>query len=293
HLHALIGERGVALGAPGEGAPIAASGPSFVSLPGYTEIFTGRRSHGCADNDCPPAHAPTLLDEVRDRTDRPGDVAVFSSWERIQQVASADPARLVLSTGRSATSHDELLRDDRPTADLLDRGARADPFPGYADFRPDGFTGALAVRYLETWRPRFMFLGLGEPDEYAHRGDYAGYLASLRRADATLGDLFAALDRMGPRGRHTTVVVTADHGRARDYRFHGRQFPESARVWLVAAGGGVEARGLARSIRPHRLADVAPTIRALLDLPADVAPSSGAPLEEIFEHAPERSAMRP
>lgn len=138
-----------------------------------------------------------------------------------------------------------------------------------------------------------MFLGLGEPDEYAHRGDYAGYLGSLRASDAILGDLFAVLDCMGDRGRHTTVLVTADHGRARDYRFHGREFPESARVWLVAAGGGVEARGLAQSRGPHRLADIAPTVRALLDLPADVSPMSGSPIEELLASPAPLTATQP
>jgi hypothetical protein len=281
-LHALVTERGAAIGAPGRGAPMSASGPNFVSLPGYTEIFTGRRSHACADNECAPARLPTVMDQASALSARPSDVAVLASWERIERAASAAPGHLVVSTGRVRTSHAEALRDDDATRQLLERGANADPYPGYGEFRPDRFTGALAVRYLEAKRPTLMFLGLGEPDEYCHRGDYSGYLASLRASDAILGDLVDALGRMGARGRHTTVLVTADHGRGRDYRHHGREFPESARVWLVAIGGGVEARGFARSERPHFLADVAPTVRALLDLPADTAAASGAPIEELF-----------
>jgi arylsulfatase A-like enzyme len=127
-----------------------------------------------------------------------------------------------------------------------------------------------------------MFLGLGEPDEYAHRGDYAGYLGSLRTADAVLGDLMATLDRMGDRGAHTTVLVTADHGRGRDWRHHGREFPESGRVWLVAAGAQIKGRGLVPATRKHRLSDVAPTIRQLLGLAPDIATTAGAPIDELF-----------
>jgi arylsulfatase A-like enzyme len=233
------------------------------------------------------------MDEVRARSSRPSDVAVFASWDKIERAASIEPASLVVSTGRSFLSHEGSLRDDDGTRDSLDRGAHADPAPGHGDFRPDRFTAALALRYLEAKRPRLMFLGLGEPDEYAHNGDYRGYLASLRAADATLGDIFAALGRMGARGEHTTVIVTADHGRGRDYRVHGRAFPESGRVWLVAAGGGIEARGLARATRPHRLADVAPTVRALLELPADTSPAAGASLDELLAAPLERTAMQP
>jgi hypothetical protein len=281
-MHALVAERGAAIGAPGRGAPISASGPNFVSMPGYTEIFTGRRSHACGDNDCAPARQPTLMDQASAAAARPGDVAVIASWERIERAASAAPERIVVSAGRARATHAELLRDDDVTRDWLERGAQADPFPGYGEFRPDRFTGALAVRYLEAKRPRLLFVGLGEPDEYCHRGDYAGYLASLRESDAVIGSLVDALGRMGARGQRTTLLVTADHGRGRDYRHHGRDFPESGRVWLAAIGGAVEARGFARSLRPHRLADVAPTVRALLELPADAAAASGAPIEELF-----------
>lgn len=290
HLHALVAERGAALGAPGQGAPMQASGPNYVSLPGYNEILSGRTVTACKDNDCDRTRAPTLMDEARAVARRSTDVAVIASWPKIELACSADPSTMVVSTGRSRVHHEELLRDDAILASWLDEGAKADPFPGKDDYRPDRYTAAIGLRYLETKRPRLMFLGLGEPDEYAHRDDYAGYLDSLRAADGTVGDLFDVLDRLGERGKHTTVFVTADHGRGRDYRVHGKNFPESGRVWLVAAGGGVSARGLAHAARGHRLADVAPTIRLLLDLPADVSPLAGSPLDELLAAPAERSA---
>ena len=293
HLHALLADRGAAVGAPGEGPPIVATGPNFVSLPGYNEIFSGRPPSRCADNDCPQAELPTVADEVRAVSERPGDVAVITSWPKIERASSAAPASIVLSTGRARALHAELLRDDDVTLKWMEAGAEAAPYPGYDDYRPDTYTAAIALRYLETKRPRFLFIGLGEPDEYAHRDDYAGYLASLRASDVVVGSVFAALERMGARGQRTTVIVTADHGRGRDFRVHGRSFPESSRVWLVAAGAGIAARGLAHSSRLHHLADVAPTVRQLLGLPADTSAGAGAPLDELFVAPPDRSASMP
>lgn len=284
HLHSLVAERGAAIGAPGRGPSMTASGPNFVSLPGYTEILGGRRLHTCADNDCAPTRVPTLFDEAQ--AAYPGEVAFFSSWEKLDRAASDRAGSFVLSAGRSRVWQAPELEAHADVRDALARGASADPAPGWGDFRPDRFTAEAALHYLEAERPRLMFLGLGEPDEYAHRGDYPGYLASLRAADAVLGDLFATLGRMGPRGAETTVIVTADHGRGRDWRYHGREFAESARVWLVAAGAGIAARGFVQATRTHRLADVAPTIRAVLGLPADPSVAAGTPIDELWASPP-------
>jgi hypothetical protein len=283
-LYSALDARGAAVGAPGRGL-IAASGPNFVSLPGYTEIFGGRPPDGCRDNECAGASTPTLVDAMRDRAPNDSDVAVIASWAPIGRAATRTPSRIVLSAGRQDVSGARYLVDDPSTREVLDLGARADPRPGHDAFRPDRYTAELALRYLEAQRPSFLFVGLGEPDEYAHEDDYRGYLASLRAADDFFGRLFAALDRMGERGRRSLVLVTADHGRARDYRDHGAGLPESARVWLMAIGGPVHARGFVQGPFARRLADVAPTIRQVVGLPADQAAEAGTPLTELFEEA--------
>jgi hypothetical protein len=256
---------------------IAASGPNFVSLPGYTEIFTGRAG-ACRDNECPPICERTIADELAARGE---GVAVFASWERLANAAAADRGRIALSTGRSlAHGVDE---------DLLGPGRAASAYPGDGDFRPDRFTARAALTHLERHRPTFLFLGLGEPDEYAHKNDRPGYLAALRSADATIGDLRATLARMGERGAKTAVFVTTDHGRADGFTQHGGAWPESARVWLVAGGAGVRARGVAGAAgqgtpaRRRALADVAPTVRTLLGLAEPAARSgAGRPLDELL-----------
>jgi hypothetical protein len=263
NLHRLIDAEGLAIGAPGHGAEITASGPQFISMPGYIEIFTGKPDLRCFWNECRPTPTRTIADEVRDDGDT-GDVALVTSWPNIARAASTAPG-FALTAGRKLVDREDLLRADASTARLLDEGARAPSFPGQGDYRPDAFTGRLALRRLEVSKPRLLFVGLGDADEYAHRNDYAGYLQALRASDAFLGDLTTLLHYMGARGRHTTVLVTADHGRARNFTDHGARFPESGRVWLVAAGADVAGRGLVAASR-HTLSDVAPTVRALLGI---------------------------
>jgi hypothetical protein len=276
NLQQMVGGDGMAIGAPGHGAEMSTAGPQRISLPSYREIFTGRADADCQSNDCTRPPGRTLADDVFDASG-PGEVAVVASWPNIARAASAQSSRFLLTTGRKLVSQSEVLRADEEMAFLLDAGALSSSFPGEGDYRPDAWTARIALRCLATQRPRFLFVGLGDPDEYGHRNDYRGYLESLHRADEFLGALSGTLDAMGARGRHTTLLVTTDHGRAYDFRDHGVWHPESGRVWLVASGDGVQGRGLVAASRRHTLADIAPTVRALLGL----AGSDGEPIAEI------------
>jgi bisphosphoglycerate-independent phosphoglycerate mutase (AlkP superfamily) len=130
------------------------------------------------------------------------------------------------------------------------------------DFRRDQQTAAIALHYLQKNRPRFLS-GLGEPDEFGHRGDYRGYLRALAYADNVIGRVAATLAGYEREGRRTTLLVTTDHGRSHDFTGHGKNYPESAQVWLVAAGWGVRPLGVVAPSEHRSLADVATTIRLL------------------------------
>ncbi len=259
------GEHGLAIGAPGHGEEISATGPQFISLPGYIEIFGGKPDFHCEGNSCVPAPMRTIVDEVRDSSGA-DDVSLIASWPNIAKAASTGAPGFVLSAGRKLVQRESTLRADPATAALLDQAAQTPAWPGEGDYRPDALTERIALRRLVVGRPRLLFVGLGDADEYAHRNNYRAYLDSLRDADAFLGDVMTALSTMGARGEHTTVLVTSDHGRARDFVDHGHQFPESGRVWLVAGGHDVRGRGLMATSRHHTLSDIAPTVRALLGI---------------------------
>jgi hypothetical protein len=272
----LLESRAIALGAPGRGPEIAASGPQLISMPGYLEIFAGHPDLGCDSNECLRPPARTLVDDVIEASGTDA-AAVVASWPNVARAATSNAARLAVTAGRHRVERGDLLRQDEATAALLEGGARAAAFPGEGDYRPDAITAKVALRVLSTERPRFLFVGLGDADEYGHRNDYRGYLEAIHASDAFLGDLFTTLDSMGAWGAHTTVLVTADHGRAYDFKDHGSRFPESGRVWLLAAGGDIHGHGLVTASRRHTLSDVAPTVRGLLGIHGE-----GAALAEVL-----------
>lgn len=272
HLHGLM-SRGLVLGGPDGKRPISATGPNFMSLPGYTEMLTGAAPR-CQYNDCTERPESTLVDAFRAAGAAHDDVAVITSWPNIGHIAASAEGLAFVSTGRT---HDEPLEGDASPAlhDALERGQLGGDELGGEDYRPDENTIELALAYTAARRPAFLFVSLGDTDEHAHEGEYAAYLDALRRDDAFIGEMVARAETWTKDGHPTVVVVTTDHGRAGDFFNHGRDYPDSAAVWMVAAGPGIvppedaeDAEGMAS------LADVAGMITRV----AGLAPLAGARL---------------
>jgi hypothetical protein len=279
NLYRLMTEEGAAVGAPGAGRPIEASGPNFVSLPGYMEMLSGRADTGCTSNDCARVPFATVADDVA--ASGMGVATVVTSWAEIGRAATAFRSGVVASVGRHGGIGRETLEAEPGVAPFLAAGAAAAPEPGEDDFRPDAMTAAVALSVLGAVKPAFLFVGLGETDEYGHHGDYRRYLDALHRADATVGRLAEQVRHLNAEGNPATLLVTTDHGRARGFMNHGRDYPESARVWLVATGARIEARGWVFSDRTRHLRDVSQTIRSVIGLsPLDTS-DSGAVLTEL------------
>jgi len=267
HIYGRMVDGGLAIGAPGRGRPMLASGPAYLSLPGYQELLTGQPATACRSNRCPFVGLPTLLDRVRVAFSLPPEqVAAIASWERMERATSTDNHKIVVSAGRHHGATRDALRVSPCASATLDQAAASSAAPGHDDYRADRYTASLALEYLRARRPRVLFVGLGDTDEYGHGGDYRWYLDALGQLDLFVGQLFATLDGMGEYGAQTTVVLTTDHGWSEDFAAHGGDEPASARVWLFAAGGAIPRRGLVEAARTYHLADVTPSLLALLGI---------------------------
>lgn len=272
NLYMIAKSGGTLLG--GDDALVKASSPSTVSLPGYTEIFSGRTPL-CASNDCGPTNVDTLLDNWH--VTRPeARLAVISSWSKIAYAAAKHTEGLDLSTGRLRVNNAAAFCATSELCAALNVGKHATPWPGADDYRPDNATARVALAYLRAHKPNFAFIGLGDTDEHAHHNDYSRYLAAIHDADATLGAVYDWLKEQERMGTRTLLIVTADHGRSNGFAQH-TNCPEAARVWALVAGSGVTARAR-RSTGQYRLADIAPTIRDFAGLAPDAAKTAGLSL---------------
>ncbi len=281
NLRSLAESEGVGVGVPGRGASFRASGPRYVSLPGYLEMLSGR-STSCTHNGCDVRSVSTLLSEVAALPGMtPGEVIAFASWPRLEPLLRGDRRNVWVSAGRRRAPKLEKAAEESGLGTLFGEGLRAHPAPGRERYRPDKHTAALALAWAQRYHPRFLFVGLGDADEHAHRDNYAGYLASIRFADRVIGKLWSWLGEERARGRETLLIVTTDHGRSQGFVHHEKEH-ESGDVWLVAAGSMVRRRGFVSLSRPGRLRDVVPSMRGLLGLPADRSRRAGRELCGVF-----------
>lgn len=286
-LHRLVTTRGVVLGADrsGCGSVRTASGAN-VSLPGYLEIFTGRKTT-CRTNRCGRVETPTVLDQAALAGLAP--VASIGAWEVLERAVSKGGTGVLVAEGAQPWPGPRPLAEGKMDALVAD-GEHAEPFPGVGHYRPDELTMPIALEYLRTAAPRVLHVGLGDADEWGHRNEYPSYLEAIGRSDAFIGKLAEQLSSMGEVGARTTVIVTTDHGRNRNFRDHDSYSFSAGRTFIAAFGAHVPVRGVACPTRDVSLADIAPTVRAILGLAPDASPDAGRPIEEILPARDQRVA---
>jgi phosphopentomutase/2,3-bisphosphoglycerate-independent phosphoglycerate mutase family metalloenzyme len=248
NFYDLFVDKGVVIG---QKSRMIASGPNHISLPGYLEITRGHPSTDCQRNDC----IPKIDQSVFFMFDRP---AIFSSWEVIEKTVPPYYS-VVVDTGRA---HRSLAWERTGFPDFF---GSPTPFTWLPDYRPDFFTDLVAEAYIEVMHPDFAWLAMGDCDEWGHANNYRRYRIALQEADDYVGRLIRTLDATDY-GRNTVFIITADHGRAINFRDHGSD-QASERVWMLIRGKGIPFKGSIKLPTTVRLSNILPTIEDIEGLP--------------------------
>jgi len=231
--------------------------PSW-SRPNYVSILTGVP---------PPAsgvrtnfhYSPVMLDSLMDRTKAAGlkvalatDVAALPKLflrPTMPTTLMANPDEL--EAMEDPKSPEAVSAPDAPLRTSFD-DARYTPWPGGIVEAGAALAGGDADLVI-------VLFEVVDAAGHAHGGKSPEYRDAALIADRTLQSILANVDL-----EQDAVVVTADHGHT-DRGGHGGVEPEVLSVPLVLAGAGVKPGAL---VYDARLIDVAPTVAALLGLPA-------------------------
>jgi hypothetical protein len=230
------------------------------SYPGYNELLSGVADPRIDSNDKVLNPNVTVLEWLNRRDGFTGKVAAFASWELLSWILN-EPRSGVPSNGHGPPIAKPENERQRAINDFA-----ADLPPYWGTTRFDAATGAGALEYLKTHRPRVLYVMLGETDEWAHGRKYDLYLDAAWRNDRFLRQLWDAAQALPEYANRTALVVTTDHGRGegpKDWTSHGRDVPAAERIWIAVMGPGVGASGV-RADANVTQAQVAATIAALL-----------------------------
>ena len=123
--------------------------------------------------------------------------------------------------------------------------------------------------YLKQYHPRFLYVALGETDDWAHDRRYDRVIAAVRLFDDFLEALWSILQSMDQYRDRTTLVITTDHGRgltADDWTDHGEKVKGAEEIWIAVIGPDTPDRGEVGPAPTVYLSNVAATLLYYLGL---------------------------
>jgi Metalloenzyme superfamily len=223
------------------GSTVQLSNRHRFSYPGYAEILTGEAHDDViSNNDNKRNPFPSVLEFLKRRLRLNfNQVAAFSSWETMNWIAESEEGTIPINAGFEVYDHPK--NSVRKLSEL-----QFETLTPWESVRHDIYTFRLAMEHLKTYKPRVLYLGLGETDDWAHDGEYELVLEALQQTDQRLRQLWEFLQKNRRYRDRTSVVVTTDHGRGNevsDWRNHGADVEGAQYIWLAIISPDFAKRG--------------------------------------------------
>jgi len=256
------------------------NGKAF-SYPGYNEMSTGYPNDAIDSNEFGPNPNATVFEWLNQFAPFRGRVAIYGTWNVYDNIFNKARSGLVMQTGWTLppkareTPRDALLRELYATTTQFDE-----------EDSPNSFIQVPLLDYVKTGKPRVLFVGYGETDNWAHQGRYDLVLDSAHRFDHFVEQLWNTMQAMPQYRGSTTFIITTDHGRGSgptEWKEHGIEEKGSENIWIGVIGPDTAPLGERSHIAPVAQAGIAATLAAFLgkDYPAAV-PQAAAPIAAVL-----------
>lgn len=288
-LWGTVARLGMIVGDRDQGSDAHISNTMKFSYPGYNEIVTGVPDPRIDKNDFGPNPNVTVYEWLAGRPGFGGQVRVWGTWDVFDAIFNESRAGIPVRSG-----WDTPFPRPRDPAEVELDALWATTTRHWDFMPPDAFLQRAVLRSLRADRPRVLFVGFGEPDEWAHDRRYDHYLGSLHAADGYLAELWRTLQSMpGYRGRTTLLVVT-DHGRGRTaqkWTDHGRTIEGAEEIWFAALGPAIPAMGAVAGGPPLVQAQIAATLALVVGERWSRFNAAAAPAVDFTRYTPFASTL--
>ncbi len=264
-LWSTVEREGQIYGNRDEGSAIECTNGRFVSYPGYSETICGVVDPAIENNAKIVNPNRNVFEVLAAQNGFRGRVWIFGCWDVFPFIFGSQRNGLYVDDSIAPFAPPAGSPALTPAIETVNRLRRDVPLRW-----PTGHFDAMLTPIVLEWvreaKPRAMFVGFGETDEWAHETDYAHYLQAAHRADAAIAELWTLMQSMPEYHGRTTFVITADHGRGdgatgpTDWSSHNARTIGSHGIWLAIIGPDVEARGCVRGGPLLRQAQIAATV---------------------------------
>jgi membrane-anchored protein YejM (alkaline phosphatase superfamily) len=270
---------GVIFGNRSAGSRVNITNSRAFSYPGYNEILTGFADDRIDSNDKNNNANVTVLEWLNMQEELKGKVAAYASWDVFPYIINESRAELPVNAGF------EPVRGVVSRTESVLNKLQVEIETPWESERFDGFTHYLAMEYLARERPRLLYIGYGDTDEYAHSGDYGAYLTAANRVDSYIAQLWNWVQSDPEYRDKTTFVVAVDHGRGTGERWvgHGADWEGSDAVWIAVFGPDTPPLGEYRERSQLYQDQIAATVAAFLGYNYSNARPVGAPIGGVME----------
>ncbi len=240
--------------------------PYWFSYPGYNEIFTGYPDTAINSNSYPPNPHTTLPEFLNNQPKYKSKVAAFGAWDAFDRILNEGRSRMPVYSAFDkigGTSPDKT----ETTINLLSH----DSYKPFGEVEClDVFTHYAAMNYLQTKKPKVLYIAYGETDEWAHSGRYNDYLNAAHMVDKWLQDIWNYIQSDPFYKNKTALFITVDHGRGdavkSEWTSHGSDIKDAYQIWFAAMGPGIKAKGEVKASQQLYQKQFAQTMASLLGI---------------------------
>jgi hypothetical protein len=277
----VIAKNGQLYGNASAGSEAVVTNGRNFSYPGYNEIFTGFNDPSIDSNDKRNNSNVSVLEWLNGQDDFHRRIAAFGSWDRFPYILHYTRSKIRVVAGWKPLTGRGLSPEERLLSRLVAETPRI-----WDDCTYDTFTFHAALEYFKRQRPRVLYIGLGETDEFGHAGRYDHYLHAAHRVDSYLRILWDTVQSLPDYRGATTLILTTDHGRGDapvEWKSHGAKIKGSERIWMGVLGPDTPPLGERTNISKVTQSQIAATLASFLGLDYNAfATKAGPPITDML-----------
>jgi len=276
-----VAKQGQIFGNRTEGSDAHVTNGKAFSYPGYNEMSVGYPNPAINSNDFGPNPDATVFEWLNEAPELAGHVAIYGTWQTHYDIFNQKRSHLVVQAGWTAPPKTGDASKDALFQQLYATTTRFDE-----EDVGNSFLQVELLDYVRTAKPRVLFVGYGETDNWAHQGRYDLVLESAQRTDAFIKELWDTMQAMPQYRGTTTFIITADHGRGSgpsEWKDHGVEEKGSENVWIAVMGPDTAPLGERKHVEAVTQSQIAGTIAALMGKDyVKAVPKAARPIKDVL-----------